>query len=561
MKIRTFAGMTLLALLASPIFAQSTAAATKPVSTDTAPAFEIADIHTSPHINFPFMNGGKLRGDRYELHQATMLDMIASAYGVDNHEVQGGPSWLEWDRFDVIAKAPPSTTPDKLKLMLQSLLIDRFKLVTHNGDAPMPAYVLRVGKDKPKMKESEGTSEGTCEPQPPPANAAPGSVFYIVVSCHNMSMEKVAQLLRRGSAGYVDQPVIDSTGLKGTWDFDLKWTPRGQLGKAGADGITIFDALEKQLGLKLALETAPRSVLIVDSVNEKPSANPPGLEKSLPPLPPAQFEVAVIKPSRPDERPMGRIRGGQVDVQGMPLKFLISFAWNLNQNDSEVLVGAPKWLDEDHFDIMAKVSTGDSEGPTPKTAQADQIQIEELRQMIRALLEDRFKMKAHMEDRAVTAYTLMSVSPKLKAADPSSRTHCIEGPGADGKDPRLSNPMLNRLISCQNITMAQFSELLQSLAPGFIYSPVLDATEIKGAWDFTLAFSSADRVQAGPSLNPGAGTPGATPTDAASAASDPNGAISLVDAVRRQLGLKLEKQRRPAPVLVIEHLEEHPTEN
>ena len=178
--------------------------------------------------------------------------------------------------------------------------------------------------------------------------------------------------------------------------------------------------------------------------------------------------------------------------------------------------------------------------------------------MLQALLVDRFKLKAHLEDRPVSAYTLIAVNPKLRKADPLSRTRCTEGPGPDGKDPRTVNPALNRLVSCQNMTMAQIGDELQRVAAGYIYSPVLDATQIKGSWDFTLSFSSADLTKAGAGTGP---PPGAAATSTTTATSDPNSALTLFDAVSKQLGLKLEKQRRPVPVLVIDHIEEKPTEN
>jgi uncharacterized protein (TIGR03435 family) len=191
------------------------------------------------------------------------------------------------------------------------------------------------------------------------------------------------------------------------------------------------------------------------------------------------------------------------------------------------------------------------------------MEIEDLRQMLRALLIDRFKMKTHVEDRPVSAYTLIAVNPKLRKADPLSRTRCKEGPGPDGKDPRIETPVLNRLVSCQNMTMGQIGDELQRVASGYIYSAVLDGTGIKGSWDFTLSFSSIDQTRAratggGSAAGGGAGGGGSSPDGSAS---DPSGALTLFDAVNRQLGLKLEKQRRPAPVLVIDHIEEKPTEN
>ena len=533
---RAFAGLTLLALLSSPVSAQSSGA---------PPTFEIADVHPSPHRTFPFFDGASLHGDRYILHQATMLDLISAAYGLDPDNVQNGPIWLETDRFDIVAKVPPATSKQTLNLMLQSLLAERFKLVAHTGSKPMPAYVLTVGKGKPKL--AEGTGDANCEYQPPPQNLPPGTISDIVFFCHNTTMETFANDLHQWAGGYLTKPVVDSTGLEGGWDFNIKWTGSGQLQQAGADGTSIFDAVEKELGLKLDLQTAPRPVLLVDSVNQKPTANSAGLEKVLPPPPPPQFDVAVIKPGKPDAQLSGRINGGQVDLQGVTLKFLMSFAWDLNPNDNEVLVGAPKWLDSDRFDILAKVSGDALGGPRQGAPQIDQ---DDLREMLRALLVDRFKIQTHTEDRPVSAYTLIAVSPKLKKADPLSRTRCKEGPGPDGKDPRLTSPVLNRLLTCQNMTMAQIGDELQRVAAGYIYSPVLDGTGIKGTWDFTLSFSSADKMQ-----------PGAGGAPSADGASDPNGALSLFDAVNRELGLKLEKQKRPSPVVVIDHVEEKPTDN
>jgi uncharacterized protein (TIGR03435 family) len=317
-----------------------------------------------------------------------MLDLIATAYGLDASNVQGGPSWLETDRFDVIAKAPPTTSPATLKLMLRSLLADRFKLVTHNGSVPMPAFVLTAGKGPPKMKPAEDSGEGDCKYQEP-QNPAPDTIRFLVFSCHHTTMEEFAQNLHNWTRNYLTDPVVDATGLKGSWDFDIKWTPQPLLQKAGADGIPIFEAVDKELGLKLERQTAPRPVLIVDSVNQKPTPNPPDLEKSLPSPPPPQFDVAVIKPSKPDEPFRARINGGQVDAVGAPLRFLITFAWNLNSRDEEVLVGAPKWLDSDHFDILAKVV---SDAPSNLGQKAPRIDIEDLRQMMQALLKERFKL-------------------------------------------------------------------------------------------------------------------------------------------------------------------------
>ncbi len=557
--MQTFASFTLLALLSSPVVAQSAAAAPAAAAPAKTFTFEAADVHPSPHRTLIFGGPGSLHGDRYVVHQATMLDLIAEAYGLDSSNVQGGPSWLEMDRFEITAKTSPTTTQTAQKLMLKSLLADRFALVAHTGMAPMPAYVLSVpAGGKPKMKESDGSGDATCVPDPQPQNRVPGAPVYIVVHCHNLTMATFADTVHRMAGGYLTKPVVDATGLEGAWDFDIKWSPAGPMLKAaGADGISIFDAVDKELGLKLELQTAPRPVLIVDSVNEKPTPNAPDIATVLPPPPPPTFEVATIKPSDPDAKGGGSgINGGQVDLRGIPLKFLISLAWDLNLGDPDAMVGAPKWLDTDKIDILAKVSSADVVKAGPVRPSVD---IDDLRDMLKALVAERFQMKYHMEDRPQMTYTLIAVDPKLRKADPTSRSKCFEGPGPDGKDPRIANPVMNRLLTCQNMTMAQIGDQFQRVANGFIHNTVLDGTGIPGGWDFTLSFSSIGLVQGG---SPGGtAAPGGSGDAASGEASEPNGAVSLFDAVSKQLGLKLEKQKRPVPVLVIDHIEEKPTEN
>ncbi len=493
------------------------------------------------------MDGGDVVGGRYVLYDATMSEIIAAAYGLDPANVQGGPSWLDWDHFDIIAKAPPSTSRETLQLMLQSLLAERFHLVAHKGTAPMPSYLLAAQSGKTRLKASDGKGEPGCKDLPQSEGQPADAVPQIQVTCHNITMEMFAGELYAMAGdvdtranNYLDQPVVDSTGLKGAYDFDLKWTGRQWLVRAGADGISIFDAVDKQLGLKLTLGTAPRPVLVIDSANESPTPNALDLARRMPPLPPRQFEVAVIKPSRPDEKGGGRSGGNQVNFQGITLKNLMLFAWDLNSYAPEELVGAPKWLDQDRFDILAKLASDDA-------ARVEQLPDVEMRQMLRTLIEDRFQMKDHWEDRPGTAYHLVADNTKLVPADPKTRTRCYAGPGPDGKDPRLTNHVLNRLFTCNNITMAQFGEHLQAMVSGYIHSTVIDDTGLKGSYNFTLSFSGGGQLPGG--------------INAGMAGADPNGAVSLFDAVKNTLGVKLEKQTRPVRVLVIDHVEEKPTEN
>jgi uncharacterized protein (TIGR03435 family) len=101
--------------------------------------------------------------------------------------------------------------------------------------------------------------------------------------------------------------------------------------------------------------------------------------------------------------------------------------------------------------------------------------------------------------------------------------------------------------------MAQIGEQFQRIGNGVIFNPVLDKTGLTGSYDFTLSFSSPDLVKGGAAASGDAAANGT--------ASEPNGALSFFDAVNKQLGLKLEKEKRPLPVLVIDHINETPTAN
>jgi uncharacterized protein (TIGR03435 family) len=555
---RPCAGISFAALLSSAVFGQTPGTRTA----ETPPAFQIADVHVSPHATNPNMRGGVLRAGRYEIRQATMVDLIRNAYNVDFDKVLSGPSWLETDRFDVIAKAPPATSPEMAKLMLQTLLGERFKLVAHPDTKLLPTYALTVGKGKPKLKETDGGADTGCkftiqglEAQ---ANGGaviqPNSTITLLETCHNMTMAAFVEGMRTMPLANVgNNPIQDKTELPGAWDFTFKYSAQLN-GPAGpsAETITFLDAVDKQLGLKLDPVKVPISVIVVDSVNRKATDNLPGVSESLPVIP-SEFEVADIRLSEPGATPGGGgfQPSGRLDLRGYPLRQLIILALDLTPQDQ--IVGAPKWLDSTKVDLIAKMSaTG---GP-----QNQGIDIDALRPALKALLVERFKLVTHTEDRPVDAYSLSAVKPKLKAADPSNRTACKEGPGADGKDPRITNPVNGRLLTCLNMTMAQFAEELPRRAGGYLRTPALDSTGLEGAWDFTLNFApNGAAVQGGGGGGRG-GDAGPVPIGAP-AASDPNGAVSLFDALTKQLGLKLEMQKRPMPVLVIDHIDEKPADN
>jgi uncharacterized protein (TIGR03435 family) len=514
------------------------------------PRFDTAAIHNSVRARGfnPPMTGGVLREGRFDLRRATMLDLIRTAWGVDADRIFGGPDWLEMDQFDIAAKAPPGTPDRTLKLMLQSLLEDRFHLQVHEDMRPMPAYVLTAGKDKAKLREASGGDAGGCEPEPGKSGDVAATPF--VLACRNTTMDEFGQALRRWANDYLTSPVVNSTGIEGAWDFELRWYTRPRLPQAGAGAVTVFDAVERQLGLRLDLGKADAPALVVDRVEEKPAENPPGVEQLLPRAPASEFEVADLKLAGADERPFARSQpSGRVEMRGYTLRMLVNLAWNINQDD--MIAGVTKGMESQRFTLQAK-SSSIAAGP----GGAVQTDADDLRSMLQALLKDRFKLQVHTEERAVAANTLLAVKPKLIKADPANRAGCRES-AAVARDPRETMPIRSRLLVCRNVTMAQFADQLERLVPGYIYSPIEDATGIDGRFDITLNFSSAPVYQSASRAAPA----DAGAQDTGRAAADPNEALSLQEAISRQLGLKLDQRKRMMPVLVIDSFREKPTEN
>jgi uncharacterized protein (TIGR03435 family) len=242
-------------------------------STANPPAFEVADIKPGNPANPMPGKGRMLPGGRIELPGMTVKNFIMYAYGVQENMIVGGPKWADNDRFDVVAKAASDTPMATLRLMFQSLLAERFKLAIHREDKVMPAYVLTLGKRAAKFQEGSGGRQ-ECS-----WSSLEGGLRRR--DCHNLTMtEFVKQLPGWGGIG-IDLPVVDQTGLKGAYDFqlDVGLSLKSEGGRGGdgpAPGIadagpTIFDALEK-IGLKLEGRKMPMLVIVVDHV-EPPTGN------------------------------------------------------------------------------------------------------------------------------------------------------------------------------------------------------------------------------------------------------------------------------------------------
>jgi uncharacterized protein (TIGR03435 family) len=522
-----FLRVSLIALVAAMLPAQPASA---------PPAFEAGDIRVSPHSASVGVRGGYYpAGNRYELHLATLSDLIRIAWSLDdNNRVVGGPAWLDDQWFDVLAKAPEGTTPETAKLMLRTLLADRLGLAVHEDQRPLPAYVLTVGK-RVLLKASEATTEGKCQNQPQPAVA--GNVRFHAILCGNVTMDAFAKAMPPFASDYFwHVPMVNQTGLQGGWDFSLKWHAQGDLSAAGSEAVSLENAFDKQLGLRLEMKDTPLPVIVVDRANEKPIESTPETIRKLPRTP-TEFEVGDIKPSPADEKTNERILpSGEVDLRAETLKELVLYAWDIagNEGSMDELMIAPKWMDNARFDLIAKATS-------EKRTDAPPVDEGALRVMIQNLLIARFKIASHYEERPVTAYVLTAAKPKMMKADPAVRTSCKSKPMAAG-----SKSPLTRNVVCQNVTMARFGWRLRDFATNWVGDhPIVDATGLSGGWNFTLSFSQ----------------PWARDVNAGAELADPDGKLSIFEALDKELGLKLETKKSPMQVLVIDHIEQQPTEN
>ncbi len=240
--------------LAFTAFAQST------------PQFETAVVRLSPPGTYgkPY---GILMGSQFTARTATTRNLISQAWNLQENQILGGPGWLNSERYDLTAKPDLSGgTPslDELHLMLRALLAERMHLTLHEESRDMPIYSLVVGKDGPRMKVSGA--------------AAPSQKAKTVMNGHIGGTGMGIQYLTDTLSRVLQRPVNDDTGLSGFYDFQLQWMPDetqrliGAPGALNADGPSLFQAIQEQLGLRLESKKIPTRVLVIDNI-EKPGDN------------------------------------------------------------------------------------------------------------------------------------------------------------------------------------------------------------------------------------------------------------------------------------------------
>jgi uncharacterized protein (TIGR03435 family) len=221
--------------------------------------------------------GGPQPGGRYVAIGATLRRLAEEAYDLD---VLGGPAWIDSERFDVNAKAEGEPTPAQIRAMLRPLLAERFRLAVHTDAREVPVYTLTLARTDRRIGEKLRQSDPKCAAEaqnyfpgalgfpPPCGDYRLGGRSFV---SRGMTMDGLARLLRVVAG----RPVLNQTNLDGAFDVELEWSsdlglaqlPRDSAGagELRPDGVSLFTALQEQLGLRLEAARAPVPVLIIDS--------------------------------------------------------------------------------------------------------------------------------------------------------------------------------------------------------------------------------------------------------------------------------------------------------
>jgi uncharacterized protein (TIGR03435 family) len=230
--------------------------------------YEIGSVRASD----PSLEEGTVQpfpsGIGYHADQMTIKNMLAVMYRITGRQITGGPEWVYTEKFDVVGKADRTYSIDELHVMFENLLMDRFNLKLHFVNETGPVYMLRVAKSGLKMKQVPVGNDRHSPIQGNDDVDVTGDRVPMNYLCYWLG-----QMLQADH-----RPVVDRTGLTGTYSFRLRFHPELEPSVAAADAgesedlPSIFHALPDQLGLELTPERGPIQTLVIDHI-EKPSSN------------------------------------------------------------------------------------------------------------------------------------------------------------------------------------------------------------------------------------------------------------------------------------------------
>ena len=272
---------------------------------ETQPTFEVASIKPSEPITpgtrtrIGCTGGpGTTSPGIWTCQNLPIGALITMAYDLRRYQFSP-PDWMRLGRFEISAKIPLGTTKEQFRLMQQNLLAERFKLVLHRESKEMPIYDLTVGKNGIKMKEAgppteEGPTPDSVEQMPKFKMGKDGTAELIgpgliglnghfTWNAPNISMDEFVVKL----SDQVDRPVVNSTGLKGRYEFSAHWVtesmpiPPGALPPGAptpvladdSSGPSLERAVQDQLGLKLESKKGTGDIIVIDHMEKTPIEN------------------------------------------------------------------------------------------------------------------------------------------------------------------------------------------------------------------------------------------------------------------------------------------------
>jgi uncharacterized protein (TIGR03435 family) len=235
------------------------------------PAFEVASIRRNVSVGqLSSINGRP--GGRLTVTNHSLRSIVRNINRLQNFQIVGGPDWVDKDRWDIVAKGAGDASFEQMVAMMQTLLEDRFKLVTHRETRELPIYALMLarpdGRLGPQVKASTvdcaaiaGAARSRGGTPPPAPGAGPQCGTNVNNSRLRMSAQRMTDLARNLAIA-TDRTVVDNTGLSGIFDLELQWND--------TDGPLLVTAVQEQLGLKLEPQRGPVQVLVFDSA-ERPT--------------------------------------------------------------------------------------------------------------------------------------------------------------------------------------------------------------------------------------------------------------------------------------------------
>ena len=242
-----------------------------------SPQFEAASVKPVPHgTPYGGMRGGPGTSSPGEIRYdaVTLRAVVATAYGVQRFQIVG-PRWFDDERFEIVAKILPGTTLPRFQLMLQGLLAERFHLELHKETRPLSAYEITVARSGLKMRPAPLPET---PPLPASDTSAPTSSGMqwstagenVELRGRSITMRQILVWLN----GETHREIVDKTGMKGAYDFDMSWTLDTSNEPSDSFGADILDAaLEKYLGLKVVARKVPVEMLVIDRLDRTPVEN------------------------------------------------------------------------------------------------------------------------------------------------------------------------------------------------------------------------------------------------------------------------------------------------